>query len=138
VLLFVTCTTPSFFLLQHFYDLPSPGDTRSLAAPFEEFHAFGSVMLSILLYLAVLLVWRSPTGRFERASLGGWILVIATLVVASWSRTAWLLALILVPLIFATRRPHATLIISAIFAILVALIVKLPIRTGIDPATWSA
>lgn len=107
------CVSIALFLFQYFTNIPEGWTTGSFL-PFEDISSFGSI--SVMLFLFMLTTFRSKP-RF--GILLGAILVLGTaaMLIASWSRGAWLTALVFGLVVLGKRLP------KKVFALVLGTIV---------------
>jgi hypothetical protein len=88
-----------FFSFQFITDIPG-GWVTGYFSPFEDISSFGSITVSILIFTLASLS-RNPSGHLPWKIM--FIVLLASMVAASWSRATWLVAIIGIPIVLLFR-----------------------------------
>ncbi len=119
-----------FYLTQRVYNVPNREATGMPCAPFEDVHSFGSVTVALLVY------WVASLHRSSWWNLASNVILITislTLVIASWSRSAWLAGAVILFLVVSIRLPMKWTLGFVAGAILVVAIVNI----NAENSSWS-
>ena len=115
-----------FVLFQWISDVPTLYNGYAFFLPYEDISSFGSVAATLLIYVAA--TWKKSSAGLSALRLAG-VVVLFAMVVVSWSRATWAVAIFLLLVIAGLRLPKSWrlgIVASVVLVVAVANMPNLP------------